>query len=154
MPRFLIDGDACPVKQEVLKVAERHRLPVVIVANSWHRIDHYLVSQEVVPQGADAADDRIVELAQPGDVVITADIPLAARCLDRGALAIDHRGKAFTDTGMGMQLAMRDLLKSLRDSGELEGGGGPGFTRQDRSRFLDGLERLAQQALRDHKNTA
>lgn len=147
MIRILIDGDACPVKDEVLRVAARHDCPVLIVSNRWHRIDHYLVEQVVVPEGADAADDVIAERAGSGDVVVTADIPLAARCLDKGALPIDPRGRAFDPDNIGMQVAMRDLMKTLRETGEITGGPS-GYTKQDRSRFLDGLERMMQMAKR------
>lgn len=147
MTRLFIDGDACPVKDEVLRVATRHDLPVLIVANRWHRIDHYLVEQVVVAAGADAADDVIAERAEKGDVVVTADIPLAARCLEKGALSIDPRGRPFEEANIGMQVAMRDLMKGLRETGEITGGPS-GFTKQDRSRFLDGLERMVQQAKR------
>ncbi|KAF0224543.1 MAG: hypothetical protein FD176_1127 [Rhodospirillaceae bacterium] len=145
MTRIFIDGDACPVKDEVLRVADRHQLPVIIVANRWHRIDHYLVEQVVVAEGADAADDVIAERCQDGDVVVTADIPLAARCLAKGALPLDSRGRAFQEANMGMQLAMRNLMTDLREQGTVTGGPS-GFTKQDRSRFLDGLERLVQAA--------
>lgn len=141
--RILIDGDACPVKDEVLKVAARHEWPVLIVSNRWHRIDHYLVEQVVVPEGADAADDVIAERAHARDIVVTADIPLAARCIEKGARPIDPRGRLFEEASIGMQVAMRDLMKTLRETGEITGGPS-GFTRQDRSRFLDGLERLVQ----------
>jgi uncharacterized protein YaiI (UPF0178 family) len=147
MTTILIDGDACPVKDEAIRVAERHQIPVLIVANRWHRIDHYLVSQEVAALGADAADDIIAERAQPGDVVVTADIPLAQRCLLKGARPIDPRGRPFEEANIGMQMAMRDLMKTLRETGEVTGGPS-GFTRQDRSRFLDGLEKAVQAAKR------
>lgn len=148
MTRILIDGDACPVKDEVLRVASRHDCPVLIVANRWHRIDHYLVEQVVVPAGADAADDVIAARAGPGDVVVTADIPLASRCLEKGARPMDPRGRPFEEANIGMQVAMRDLMKTLRETGEITGGPS-GFTRQDRSRFLDGLERMVQLAKRE-----
>jgi uncharacterized protein YaiI (UPF0178 family) len=147
--RILIDGDACPVKDEVLRVADRHQLPVLIVSNRWHRIDHWRVEQVVVPEGADAADDVIADRAEPGDVVVTADIPLAARSLAKAAKAIDPRGRVFDDNSIGMQVAMRDLMKDLRETGAVTGGPA-GFTRQDRSRFLDGLERLIQQIKREN----
>jgi uncharacterized protein YaiI (UPF0178 family) len=146
-PRILIDGDACPVKDEVLKVAARHDWPVLIVSNRWHRIDHYLVEQVVVPEGADAADDVIAERCTASDIVVTADIPLAARCLAKGARPIDPRGRPFEEANIGMQVAVRDLMKTLRETGEVTGGPS-GYTRQDRSRFLDGLERLVQQVKR------
>lgn len=145
MTRIFVDGDACPVKDEVLKVAGRHQMPVVIVSNRWHRIDHYLVEQVVVAQDADAADDVIAERCGQGDVVVTADIPLAARCLEKGALPLDWRGRPFDRANIGMQLAMRELMRDLRDQGTVTGGPA-GFSRQDRSRFLDGLERLVQAA--------
>ncbi|CAA7617691.1 MULTISPECIES: YaiI/YqxD family protein [Magnetospirillum] len=148
--RILIDGDACPVKDEVLRVADRHRLPVLIVSNRWHRIDHWLVEQVVVPEGADAADDVIADRAEQGDVVVTADIPLAARALAKAAKAIDPRGRVFDDNSIGMQVAMRDLMKDLRETGAVTGGPA-GFTRQDRSRFLDGIERLIQQIKRESR---
>ncbi|HTH17734.1 MAG TPA: YaiI/YqxD family protein [Magnetospirillum sp.] len=147
MTTILIDGDACPVKDEAIRVAERHQLAVLIVANRWHRIDHYLVSQVVATLGADAADDIIAERAQPGDVVVTADIPLAQRCLEKGAKPIDPRGRPFEEANIGMQMAMRDLMKGLRETGEITGGPS-GFTKQDRSRFLDGLEKAVQAAKR------
>ncbi|MGE5517964.1 MAG: YaiI/YqxD family protein [Bacteroidota bacterium] len=147
MTTILIDGDACPVKDEVLRVAERHQLPVLIVANRWHRIDHYLVEQVVAQLGADAADDIIAERAQAGDVVVTADIPLAQRCLLKGAKPIDPRGRPFEEANIGMQMAMRELMKGLRETGEVTGGPS-GFTKQDRSRFLDGLEKMVQAAKR------
>lgn len=147
MTRIYVDGDACPVKDEVLRVATRHELPVVIVANSWHRIDHYLVEQVVVAAGADAADDVIASRCEASDVVVTADIPLASRCLEKGALVIDSRGRSFDPANIGMQLAMRELMRDLREQGAVTGGPA-GFTKQDRSRFLDGLERLVQAACR------
>jgi uncharacterized protein YaiI (UPF0178 family) len=147
MTTILIDGDACPVKAEAIRVAERHQLPVLIVANSWHRIDHYLVSQIVAQVGADTADDIIAERAQAGDVVVTADIPLAQRCLAKGARPIDPRGRPFEDANIGMQMAMRELMRGLRETGEITGGPS-GFTKQDRSRFLDGLEKMVQAAKR------
>ncbi len=146
-PRILVDADACPVKDEVVRVAERHVLAVVLVSNSWHRGDHWLVEKVVAAEGADAADDLIVERARAGDVVVTADIPLAARCLAKGALPIDPRGRLFGEANIGMQLAMRDLMKTLRETGEITGGPS-GYTRQDRSRFLSGLETLVQAAKR------
>lgn len=143
MTRIFVDGDACPVKDEVVKVAERHALPVVLVSNRWHRGDHYLVEKVVAPEGPDAADDLIVERACADDIVVTGDIPLAARVLAKGARAIDTRGKPFDEASIGMTLAMRDLMTHLRETGEITGGPS-GFKPQDRSRFLDGLETLVQ----------
>ncbi|MDP6567862.1 MAG: YaiI/YqxD family protein [Alphaproteobacteria bacterium] len=139
-----VDGDACPVKDEVLRVAGRHGLTVHLVANAWLRqANEPMVRMVVVGEGLDAADDWIAEHVGPGDIVVTADIPLAARCLDAGAQALGPGGKPFTEESIGMALAMRDLLAHLRDSGEI-GGGGPGFTKQDRSNFLQALEAAVQ----------
>lgn len=146
-PTILVDADACPVKDEVLRVAERHELPVVLVSNRWHRGDHYLVEKVVVPEGPDAADDAIVARARPGDVVVTADVPLAARCVAAGVHAIDPRGRAFASANIGMQVAMRDLMTQLREAGEITGGPA-GMGKRDRSAFLDGLERMVQAARR------
>jgi uncharacterized protein YaiI (UPF0178 family) len=145
--RILVDGDACPVKDEVVKVAERHGAAVLLVCNRWHRGDHYLVEQVVVPEGPDAADDVIAERAEAGDIVVTNDIPLAARVVAKGARCIDARGKPFDESSIGMKLAMRDLMTHLRETGEMTGGPS-GFKPQDRSRFLDGLETLMQAAKR------
>ena len=140
--RIYVDSDACPVKDEVVRVAERHGVPITFAGNSWMRgLDHPLVEQVVAPEGLDAADDRIVERIGSGDIVVTADIPLAARCLEKGARGIDHRGKVFDGDSIGMAVAMRDLMTHLRDTGEITRGSA-GYSKQDRSRFLDGLERL------------
>jgi len=140
-----VDSDACPVKEEALRVAVRHQIPVVFIGNRWMRgLDHPLVTQVVAAEGLNEADDRIVERIEAGDIVITADVPLAARCIEKGAIGIDHRGKRFDGTTMGMALAMRDLMTGLRDAGEISGGGPAPYNKQDRSKFLDGLERLIQ----------
>jgi uncharacterized protein YaiI (UPF0178 family) len=102
----------------------------------------------VAAEGLNEADDRIVERIAAGDIVVTADVPLAARCVEKGAYGIDHRGKRFDGASMGMALAVRDLMTGLRDSGEISGGGPAPFGKQDRSRFLDGLERLIQDMAR------
>ncbi|HIJ64153.1 MAG TPA: YaiI/YqxD family protein [Rhodospirillaceae bacterium] len=142
--RLFVDSDACPVKDEVVRVAERHSLPVTLIGNRWIRgLQHPLVDQVVADEGLDKADDRIVEQIVAGDIVITGDVPLAARCLAKGARGIDHRGRAFDGNSIGMAVAMRDLMTQLRDTGQMTSGPA-GFTRQDRSRFLDGLERLIQ----------
>lgn len=149
-PEVYVDADACPVKAEVLRVAERHSLTVHMVGNSWLRMaaDNPLVNSVVVPEEPDAADDWIAEHIGPGDIAITADIPLAARCLEAGAQAIGHTGKPFTEAGIGNALAMRDLMAHLRDTGEVTGGG-PAFSKQDRSRFLEALEAAVQAARRE-----
>lgn len=139
-----IDADACPVKEEALKVADRHGLVIHYVANSWMRLpDHPLVRRKVVDGGPDAADDMIAELIQSGDIVVTQDIPLASRCLAKGARAIGNTGKPFTNANIGTALAMRDLSAHLRETGESRGFN-PSFTRQDRSRFLQALEQAIQ----------
>jgi uncharacterized protein YaiI (UPF0178 family) len=148
MTAIYVDGDACPVKEEVLKVAARHGLPVMLVSNRWsRRADAPNVRQVVVSEGFDAADNWIADNIGAGDIAITADIPLAARCLRNGAHVLGPTGRPFTEHGIGMALAMRDLNAHLRETGEIKGYV-PGFTRQDRSRFLGELERLIQQLKR------
>jgi len=145
-----IDADACPVRDEALRVAERHGVAVVVVSNGGIRPSpHPLVSTVIVSEGPDEADRWIAERAGPGDVVVTGDIPLAARCIEAGAAAIRHNGEAFTQANIGAQLAMRDLMADIRAANPLAaGGGGKGFGKADRSRFLDGLERMIRAALR------
>jgi len=139
-----VDADACPVKDEVLRVAERHGLQVYIVSNSGMRPSgNPLVRQVVVAQGPDAADDWIAERITASDICVTADIPLASRCLGRGAGALRPDGKPFTKESIGMALAMRDLMQQLREAGDVKGTN-PAFTRDDRSRFLRELENLIQ----------
>ncbi len=138
-----VDADACPVKAEALRVAERHGVRVVYVSDGGVRPNpHPLAEIVIVAQGADAADDWIVEQIGPGDICVTGDIPLADRCLKAGARALRHNGEAFTAANIGHQLAMRDLMADLRSASPLnQGGGGRGFTKADRSRFLEALER-------------
>lgn len=144
MLEIFVDGDACPVKDEVLKVAERHNMRVHMVSNSWLRTGaHPLVNLVVVAQGPDVADDWIVEHVGDGDIVVTADILLADRCLKNQARVIGPTGKLFNEDSIGMAVAMRDLNAHLRDSGEIRGGG-PTFSKQDRSRFLGTLENEIQ----------
>jgi uncharacterized protein YaiI (UPF0178 family) len=143
-PTLYIDADACPVKEEAVRVAERHGLPIHFVSNAWMRLpESPLVQRVVVPEGPDAADDWIAERAKPGDIVVTADIPLASRCLKAGARVIGNTGKPFTDANIGTALAMRDLSRHLRETGESKGYNA-GFTRADRSRFLQALEAAVQ----------
>ncbi len=143
-PEIYVDGDACPVKQEVLRVAGRHGLKVHLVGNTWLRgFDSTLVEQVVVAESADAADDWIAQHIGPGDIAVTADIPLAARCLERGARVLGPGGRPFTADGIGMALAVRDLKSHLRETGEIRDGGPP-FTKQDRSHFLSALEEAIQ----------
>ena len=144
MLEIYVDGDACPVKSEVLRVADRHGLVVHMVSNGGLRPSgNPRVRQVVVPQGPDAADDWIAEHIGPGDIAVTADIPLASRCLEKGARVIGNSGKAFTDNNIGMSLAMRGLMSDLRDAGQIKGHN-PNFTKQDRSRFLGALEEAVQ----------
>lgn len=138
-PHLYVDADACPVKSEVVKVAERHGLPVVFVANAWMTVPRGpRVRVEVVSGAFDAADDWIVEQVRRDDVVVTADIPLAARCLKLGARVLGPSGKPFTDDNIGNALAQRELMADLRAYGV--GGGPPPFGPKDRSRFLQELE--------------
>ena len=139
-PRILVDADACPVKEEIYKVAFRHEVPVTIVSNSWIRVpQHPLLSKQVVDSGFDAADDWIVESAGPGTVVITADILLADRCLKLGASVVGPTGKAFTSSSIGAAIATRAIMADLRAGGDIVGGPPP-FSKQDRSRFLSALD--------------
>mgnify|MGYP001810720238 CR=1 FL=1 len=148
MTRIFVDGDACPVKDEVFRVAARYRLAVQVVGNRWLRLpDDPLLTMVVVPEGADSADDRIAETIAAGDICVTNDIPLAARCLERGALAIRPDGRAFSEASIGDALATRGLMSSLRESGIVTGGPPP-FTRQDRSRFLSALDSMVHAARR------
>lgn len=139
-----IDADACPVKDEAVKVAERHGIAITYVSNAWMRLpESALVRRMVVAEGPDAADDWIAERIGAGDICVTQDIPLASRCIKAGARAIGNTGKPFTDASIGMALAMRELSQHLRETGESRGFNAA-FTRQDRSRFLEALENAVQ----------
>ena len=141
---ILIDADACPVKDEAVRVAERHGLTIHFVSNAWMRLpEGPLIKREVVSEGPDAADDWIAERAGKDDIVVTADIALAARCLEAGTRVIGPTGKPFSEASIGMALAMRDLSRHLRETGESKGHNAS-FTRQDRSRFLQALEEAVQ----------
>ncbi len=143
-----VDADACPVKSEILRVATRHGLTVHMVSNSWMRLEESpLIKRVIVGDGADAADDWIAEHATPSDIVVTADIPLAARALKAGAQCIGPTGKPFSDTNIGMALAMRDMQRHLRETGESRGYNAA-FTPRDRSQFLQALENAVQTGLR------
>ncbi len=141
-PRILVDADACPVKDEIYKVALRHQVAVVIVANSYIRIpEHPLVSRKIVSDGFDAADDWIAEEATPLDVVVTVDIPLADRCLKAGARVLGPTGRPFTPDSIGGALATRAIMADLRVGVAGIGAGGPApFSKADRSRFLSALD--------------
>jgi len=141
---ILVDADACPVKKEVYRVASRYQLDVTLVANSWMRVpDGQRIALEVVKDGLDAADDWIVERVRPHDIVVTADIPLADRCLKKGARVISPTGKPFTEDSIGQAVATRDLLSELRGAGEVTGGPRP-LDKRDRSRFLQKLDEAIQ----------
>ncbi len=145
---IFVDADACPVKDEVIRVAERHGLTVHMVSNSGMRPSRNpAIRQVVVPEGPDAADDWIVENITADDVAITADILLASRCLDKKAAVIGPNGKPFSEENIGMAVAMRELKSQLRETGEISGHNA-GFTAQDRSRFLQTLENTIQSARR------
>lgn len=140
---IFIDADACPVKNETYKVAERYGLKVYVVANSYLNVPRTpLIERVVVDDAFDAADNWIAERAGPGAIVITADIPLASRCVKAGAAVISPTGKAFTENSVGMALATRNLMEDLRAGGEIMGGPKP-FSRRDRSTFLSALDLAA-----------
>jgi uncharacterized protein YaiI (UPF0178 family) len=143
-----VDADACPVKQEVYRVADRHNLKVFVVSNSGVAVPRDpLVERVVVPQGPDAADDWIAERAAPGAIVITNDVPLAARAVKAGAAVIAPTGKEFSESSIGNALAMRNLMDQLRSAGEITGGPKP-FSPRDRSDFLGALERAVMRLKR------
>ena len=146
--RILVDADACPVKDEIVRVAERHELAVVFVSNAWMRLpESHLVERRIVAEGPDAADDWIADEIVPTDICVTQDIPLAERCLKKGARAMSPTGRPFTPDNIGMSRAMRDLKAHLRETGDMRGGP-PAFARNDRSRFLQTLEQAVQDILR------
>lgn len=148
MVEIFVDGDACPVKDEVYAVAARLGLAVVVVANQRIHVPRDLgVEMVVVADGPDAADDWIAEEIRPGDVVITADIPLAARCLAVGAAALGTNGREFTPDSIGGALATREIKAGIRESGFSSGGPAP-LTARDRSRFSNELDRIVNRALR------
>ena len=150
MLHIFVDADACPVKQEVYRVAHRYGLYVTLVANSLMRIpDEQRIVLKVVADGFDAADDWIVAHVSPHDIVITADIPLASRCLKKGARVMGPTGKPFTENNIGSAVATRDLLSGLRDAGEITGGPPP-LKKSDRSRFLEQLDNMIQSIRRQH----
>lgn len=138
--RIFIDADACPVKPEVYRVAERYALKAFVVANAFMQVPRSeLIERVVVPEGPDVADGWIADRVTENDIVITADIPLAARCVKKGATVLSPTGKLFDDNSMGMALATRDLLTDLRSAGAETRGPKP-LSRQDLSRFLSALD--------------
>ena len=151
MIRIFVDADACPVKDEVYRVADRYRLRVFVVANSRMNVPRNpLVVLQVVGGRFDAADDWIVEAAASTDIVVTSDIPLAARALAKGSRALDPKGRVFSPDSIGDALAARELSAFLRDMGEIGGGPAP-FTPKDRSRFLQALDTAIQSLLKERR---
>lgn len=147
---LFVDADACPVKDECLRVAERLSVPVKLVCNGGIRPPaHPLVETIYVTEGPDEADKWIAERAGAGDVVVTGDIPLATKCVAAGARVLKHNGEALTAANIGMALATRDLMADLRAADPFRPGGGKGFGKADRSRFLDALDRILRAAERD-----
>ncbi len=150
MSVIYVDADACPVKDEAERVATRHKLELVIVSNGGLRPSpNPLVRHVIVDAGPDVADMWIADRAGPGDVVITGDIPLAAKCVAAGARVLKHNGEALTQANIGNVLATRDLMTDLRAADPFRQGGGKGFTKADRSRFLEALDREIRAARKD-----
>ena len=148
-PHVYVDADACPVKAEVARVAERHGLAVTYVANAWMQTPRApRVRMQVVTGAFDAADNWIAGQVLESDIVITADIPLASRCLKAGAQVLGPSGRRFTGDNIGDAMATRELMSDLRAYGV--GGGPPPFSARDRSRFLDALELVVRDARRQH----
>jgi uncharacterized protein YaiI (UPF0178 family) len=148
MTEIFVDGDACPVKDEVYAVAARLGLAVIVVANQRMNVPRDLgVEMIVVEEGPDAADDWIAEEIREHDIVITADIPLAARCLEVGAFALGSNGREFTTDSIGGALATREIKASIRETGVMTGGPPP-ISARDRSRFSNELDRIVHRALR------
>ena len=146
--RIYVDADACPVKDEIYRVALRHGLPVSVVAGNFIRISQDpLIERIAAGSGMDAADDWIAERAAKGDIVITSDIPLASRCVKAGAEVIAPNGKPFTEQSIGMTLAVRNLMTDLRSTGEVTGGP-KSFAPRDRSAFLSALDRTIRRIQR------
>lgn len=144
MPDIFIDADGCPVKDEVYRVAQRYGLKVAVVANSRMRVpDGDWLELVIVNDHFNAADDWIADHVGGNGIVVTADIPLAARCLEKGGRVISPRGEPFTEDSIGDALASRELMSQLRDMGAISGGPSP-FEKRDRSRFLQGLDRIIQ----------
>ena len=147
MTALYIDADACPVKAEAERVASRHQVKMYVVSNGGLRPrQNPLVETIIVPDGPDVADMWIAERAGQGDVVITGDIPLAAKCIESGALVLKHNGEALTAANIGNVLATRDLMADLRAADPFRQGGGKSFTKSDRSRFLNALETTLRKA--------
>ena len=152
--RIYVDADACPVKDEIYRVALRHGVPVSVVAGNFIRVPHDpLIERIAAGAGMDAADDWIVERVRPGDVVVTSDIPLASRCVKLGADVIAPNGKPFTEESIGMTLAVRNLMTDLRSAGEVTGGP-RSFSPRDRSTFLSALDQTLRRIQRRRADQA
>ena len=148
MTALFVDADACPVKQEAERVATRHKIKMFVVSNGGIRPSpNPFVESVIVPEGPDVADIWIAERCGPGDVVITGDIPLAAKCIEAGAQVLKHNGETLTGANIGNALATRDLMADLRAADPFRQGGGKSFGKADRARFLNTLERLLRQAI-------
>ena len=144
MTKIFVDADGCPVKDEVYKVAERYKMKVILVANKWLNIpSNSLFEMQVVDGGFDAADDWIVEKVVGKDIVITADILLADRCIKKGARVLGNKGDEFTEDNIGSAVANRELMQNLRHMGEIRGGPAP-MDKKDKSRFLGTLDQIIQ----------
>jgi len=153
MVNIYIDADACPVKDETARVATRHNLRTFMVSDGGIRpSQNPLVELVIVASGPDAADDWIADHIGPADVCVTNDIPLAARCLENGALAIKPNGETFSENSIGMALANRELMANLREQGQITGGPRP-YSKADRSAFLNALETTVQTAKRQTKKS-
>lgn len=149
MSTLYIDADACPVKAEAERVATRHKMTMFVVSNGGLRpSQNPLVQNIIVDAGPNVADMWIADRCGPGDVVVTGDIPLAAKCVEAGARVLKHNGEALTQANIGNVLATRDLMTDLRAADPFRQGGGKGFTKIDRSRFLEALERELRAAMR------
>jgi uncharacterized protein len=153
-PQIYVDADACPVKDEAVRVAMRHRLTITLVANQGSRPTRDpMIRYVYVPYGPDAADDWIVEQLTANDIVITSDIPLASRALELGAQVLGPSGKRFTPEGIGMAMAMRQLKQHLRESGEIRDHH-PEFSARDRSQFLSAFDEVVTRAKRQAQQTS
>ena len=149
MTKIYVDADACPVKAEVEKTATRHKIPVFIVSNGGIRpSQNPIITTVVVDQGADVADQWIADHCGTGDIVITSDIPLAARAIERGSLVVKPNGEILTSKNIGPVLAARDLMSDIRSADPFFQGRSKAFSKSDRSRFLDALERVIRQSQR------
>ncbi len=149
MTRILIDADGCPVKEETFRVADRYKIEVTLVANQYLNIPiHPLIKMMVVSGGFDAADDWIFESSQIGDIVVTADILLAERCVKKGIRVLGHKGNEFTEDNIGSAVANRELMQNLRQMGEMRGGPAP-MDKKARSSYLNTLDRVIQALKRE-----